>query len=284
MRPGFPQPPEYGFSWRNLLFEPVPFSGERISLAAIVKTDDGYLAVPKFVSQRKLRSLFGEPLGENMKEAMSLCIECAEEFFQRNPIYGSWKPPMKSFHIGVAEHSVASDLEEAILVAGRHCSSINLVEQMERQSPSSLKSIPFSRKWETEIIEKVGRHHSSYESFFNNKISLKEGGVKVKVGFLSERYAAQFEAISSASAIQNVLIRAQAKLWQLDLLRDDRSLFNPDDCELLLGMPESEDGQIESGIQEFVDEIKYEASRRALSVYTATSPSVAASHVIEKAA
>lgn len=284
MRAGFPEPPEYGFSWRNLLVEPVPFSGERISLAAIIKTDDGSLAVHKFVGQRKLRSLFGEKFGESMREALSLCMECAEEFFQRNPIYSDWKPPMKSFHIGAAEHSVANDLEEAILVAGRHCSSISMAEQMERQSPSSLKATPFSRKWETEIMQRVGQHYSSYESFFNNKISLKEGGVKVKVGFLSEKYAAQFEAISSVSAIQSALIRVQAKLWQLDLLRDDRSLFNPDDCELLLGMPESEDGKIESGIQEFIDEIKYEASRRELGVYTATSPVAAASHVIEKAA
>ena len=284
MRSGFPELPECGFSWRSLLVEPVPFSGERISLAAIIRTDDGALAVHRFVGQRKLRSLFGEKFGESMKEALDLCMECAEDFFQRNPIYSNWKPPMKSFHIGPAEHSVANDLEEAILVAGRHCSSISAAEQMERQSPAAPKTTPFPRQWETEIIETVGRRHSSFESFFNTRISLKEGGVKVKVGFLSEKYAAQFEAISSTSAIQSVLIRAQAKLWQLDLLRDDKSLFNPIDCELLLGMPEAEDGKVESGIQEFVDEIRYEASRRELSVFAATSSSAAANHVIEKAA
>ena len=284
MRARFPEPPNYGFSWRNILVEPVSFSGERISLAAILKTDDGVLVIPKFVARRKLHSLFGEKYGNDMKEALELCIECAEEHFRRNPIYSSWKPPMKSFSLGKAEHSTADDLEEAVLVAGRYCSSINMAEQIVQQMSGSQKSAPASRQWETKIKENVGHYNTSFENCFDAKISLKEGGVKVKVGFISEKYAAQFEAISSSSAIQHTLVRAQAKLWQLDLLRDEESLFKIPDCELLLGIPQPEVGKNDKALREFVEELEFEASRRELSVYTTSSPAAAASHVIERAA
>ncbi len=284
MGAGFPEPPDCGFSWRNLLIEPVSFSGERISLAAILKTDDGALAVPRFVARKKLRSLFGEKFGNDISEALEICIECAEEYFQRNPIYSNWRPPIKSFYVREPEHSIASDLEEAVLVAGRQCSSINLAEQLVQRSPESLKTVPLSRQWEAEVRKNVTQRNTLFENCFGARISLKEGGVKVKVGFVSEKYAAQFEAISSSSAIQNTLVRAQAKLWQLDLLRGDENLFKIQECELLLGMPEPKNTRSDNAIQEFVEELEFEASRRELRVFTVATPAAAASHVIEKAA
>lgn len=287
MRDGFPEPPKFGFSWRNLLVEPVPFSGERISLAAIVKADDGALLVPKFVARRKLRDLFGAKMGNHIADALDICVDCAEGHFKRNPIYLDWKPPMESFHVGKSEYSFATDLEEAILVVGQYCSSISVVEQAERKSSSETqKNPPLHKQWETEIKANVGMRHSAFKQLFDSKISLKKGGVELKVGFLSDKYAAQFEAVASASAVQSALLRAQAKLWQLDLLRDDKKLLKDPYCELLLGLPPSSqenDGKSKA-LTEFVHELEFEASRRDLGIFTATSPSDAAMHVIEKAA
>ncbi len=278
MRTGFPEPPKFGFSWRNLLVEPIPLSDERISLAAIVKADEGALLVPRFVARRKLQSLFGTNFGVRIADALDVCVECAEEHYQRNPIYLDWKPPIDSFHVGKAEHSVATDLEEAILVAGKYCSSIGVAEQTER------KSSPLHKQWETEIKANVSQHYSSFERLFNTRISLKEGGVELNVGFLSDKYAAQFEAVSNPSTVQSALLRAQAKLWQLDLLRDEKNLVRGPYCELLLGLPKSRDDTNNDALTELVDELEFEASRRELGIFTATSPAAAAMHVIEKAA
>lgn len=285
MRFGFPDPPNFGFSWRNLLVEPVPFSGEKISVAGIVKADDGTLIVPKFVSRHKFRSLFGAKFGVHISDMLSICIECAEEHFQKNPIYLDWKPPISSFHIGDTEHSMAVDLEEAILIVGKYCSSMYVSEKTSQHSFSeSRKPPPLHRLWESEIRSSVGMHRSSFELNFDRCVYLKEGGVRLNFGFLSEKYAAQFEAVSKPSSLQGALVRAQAKLWQLNLLRDEKDIFGVPSCELLLGLPQSEKVGRNRAIMEFVEELKYEASKRELEVYTASSPAEAAMHVIEKAA
>ncbi|MCY4263378.1 MAG: hypothetical protein OXE78_00780 [Gammaproteobacteria bacterium] len=284
MRSGFPERPDCGFSWRNLLIEPVSFSGERISLAAILKMDDGALVVPKLVSRKKLRSLFGEKDGSVLSDTLKLCIECAEDYYRKNPIFSNWSPPMQNFYLGDPEHSVALDLEEAVHVAGMHCSSVYSTQHSAEVSAKSQNNASYSRQWELKVKENVSQENMSYQNYFWSRIRLKEGGVMVKVGFVHEKYAAQFEAISSSSAIQNTMMRAQAKLWQLDLLRDHNNLFKIEECELLLGIPHTYDNSRDSAIQEFVEELEFEASRRELSVLTVTTPAAAASHIIEKAA
>ncbi len=285
MRFGFPDPPNFGFSWRNLFVEPVPFSGEKISVAAIVKTDDGTLIVPKFVSRHKFRSLFGARFSAHVSDMLEICIECAEEHFQKNPIYLDWKPPISSFHIGETEHSMAVDLEEAVLIVGKCCSSIFVSEKTSQTAFPGLKKLPpFHRIWESEIRSSVGMHRSSFEINFDKCVYLKEGGVRLNFGFLSEKYVAQFEAVSKPSSLQSALVRAQAKLWQLDLLRNEKDIFGVPNCELLLGLPQSEKAGRNKTIMEFVEELKYEASKRELKVYTASSPTEAAMHLIEKAA
>ena len=185
---------------------------------------------------------------------------------------------MDSFHVGKVEHSVANNLEEAILVVGKYCSSIGAAEQTER------KSSPLHKQWETEIKANVGQQYSAFERLFNARISLKKGGVELNVGFLSDKYAAQFVAVSNSSSVQSALLRAQAKLWQLDLLRDEKNLVRDPYCELLLGLPISRDGANNNALTELVEELEFEASRRELGIFTATSPAAAAMHVIEKAA
>ena len=172
------------------------FSGERISLAAVLKTDDGKLEVPKFVTRRKLQSLFGKKYGTTIGDALELCIECVKDHFQEDPTFSDWTPPMQNFYLCDPEYSVASDLEEAVLVAGRHCSSINFAVQSVEPSVGTRKDVPSSRQWERAVKEIVSSKDASFGHCFGSKISLKEGGLKVNVGFVHDNYAAQFDAIS----------------------------------------------------------------------------------------
>jgi len=282
---GLPVPPKFGFSWRNLLVEPIPFSGERISIAAIVKADDGTVFIPKFISKQKFENLFGIEYGNRVSGMLDMCIDCAENHFRRNPIFIDWKPPIERFFVGQAEHSVAMDLEDAIVIVGKYCSSINLAENTAQNISTEIRKFPpLHKQWESKVRENVSMHHSSFDSSFKKSFYLKEGGIKLNVGFLSERYAAQFEAVSRSSALRNALVRAQAKLWQLDLLRDEKDFFGSPSCELLLGLPQSEKERKSDAVIEFVEELKYEASKKELNIFTTSSPATAAMRVIEKAA
>ena len=284
MNTEFPKLPEFGFSWRSLQVEPVRLSGERITLAAIVKADEGPLLVPRFVSWEKLRGLYGEKYGKELNKALAICISRAEQHFQKSPIFADWPPPIEGFYLCEAKHSMAKDITEAILVAGRHCSSVSLASQLLDSSPSAAKTTSFPEQWTNKVFQDVDRRCSWIADCFNAMVDLKATDMQIKVGLLTEHYAAQFEAVSSPSAIPKALMRAQAKLWQLDLLREDHFLFKPELCELLLGMPRPKDGVVHGRIREFVEEIEYEAGKKGLGVFATYSTSDAATHVIEKAA
>ncbi|MCY3689291.1 MAG: hypothetical protein OXI17_07525 [Gammaproteobacteria bacterium] len=280
----FPSLPDFGFSWRSLQVEPVRMSGERITLAAILKADEGALLVPRFVSWEKLKSLYGETYGRELEKALSICLSRAEEHYSTSPIFADWLPPIEGFYLGDPKHSLASDITEAVLVAGRHCSSISLASQSEEPSSGPIKAVSAHEKWTSRIIQDVGEQCSWVANCFNAKVDLKAAHMQIKIGLLTEHYAAQFEAVASPAAIPKALLRAQAKLWQLDLLREGEFLFKPESCELLLGIPQPEDGSVHGKIREFVEEIEYEAKKKHLGVFATSSATDAARHVIEKAA
>ena len=284
MNTAFPRLPKFGFSWRSLQVEPLRLSDERITMGAIVKADEGALLVPRFVSWGKLRNLYGEKYGRELEKALSLCLIRAEKHYRSRPIFTDWLPPIEGFLLGNPKHSVANDMTEAILVVGRHCSSISMASQLAESSSGPAKPASQYEKWTSTVIRDVVEQCSLFADCFNANVDLAATDMQIKVGLLTEHYAAQFEAVSGPTAIPKALIRAQAKLWQLDLLREDYQLFKPELCELLLGIPRSEDGVIHDKIKEFVEEIEYEAKKKELGVFATSSSSDAARHLIEKAA
>jgi len=61
-------------------------------------------------------------------------------------------------------------------------------------------------------------------------------------------------------------------------------LFQPDVCELLFRTPETNNVKESSLFEDFIEELRYEASRREIELYTSESPKDAAKHLISKAA
>jgi hypothetical protein len=133
------------------------------------------------------------------------------------------------------------------------------------------------------IFEAVTGRRGELAEFFEQSVSIRGYGLPMKFGFISDNYAAQFDAVYGEKGIQQALIRAQSKLWQLDRLRDENRLFPLDVCELVLRAP-GQDGTEGGVFTDFVEELKYEASRRELSVFATDSATEAAAHVIARAA
>lgn len=281
MTSSFPELPRFGFSWRSIQIEPVPLSGERITLGAIVKGDDQELLAAKLIPTPQLRKIYGPNFGSRIGEALNLCISHAENFYSINPLSNKWSPPLDRFFVGEMNSSVAENIEEGLLRAARQASSLSVSLEAEKSGSNANPAVSASKSWQKKIINAVTSQRADFERYFEKSVPIRASGVPLKFSFLSGNYAAQFDTITEVRNIQRVLVRAQSKLWQLDRLRDESALFHPEICELLLQTP-STDGT--SDINEFVEELKYEASRRDLGLYTTASPVEAARHLIEKAA
>lgn len=277
----FPELPNYGFSWRSIQIEPVPLSGERITLGAIVKGDDRELLAAKLISKPHLKKIYGREFGARLAEALSLCINHAEKFYTANPLSNKWTPPLDRFYIGELHSTVAENIEEGLLRAARQSSSFGVSLEVEKTGSTTNPDMSAPKSWHKAIIKVVSDERKDFLNYFEKSVPVRDSGVPLTFSFLSSNYAAQFDAISEIKYIQRVLVRSQSKLWQLDRLRDESSLFHPESCELLLQTPDIDDN---TEINEFVEELNYEASRRDLGLYTTTSPVDAAKHLIEKAA
>ncbi len=277
----FPDLPRYGFSWRSIQIEPVALSGERITLGAIVKGDDQELLAAKLVSKTVLKKIYGREFGARIAEALSLCISHAENFYTANPLSNKWSPPLDRFYVGELHSSVAENIEEGLSRAARKSSSFSLSLEAEKTGSDGNNAVSAPKSWQRAIIQVVTDEREDFLGYFEKSVPVRDSGVPLTFSFLSSNYAAQFDAITEMKHLQRVLVRSQSKLWQLDRLRDESSLFHPESCELLLQTPNTDE---KSEINEFVEELNYEASRRDLGLYTTTSPVDAARHLIEKAA
>ena len=109
MKINFPQLPGYEFSWRSLQIEPIPFSGERITLGTLVKGNDQALIAAKLIQADKLRKMYGNEFGNKIADALSLCIKAAESFYSNKPLSTVWTPPPEGFHIGKLNSSLAEN-------------------------------------------------------------------------------------------------------------------------------------------------------------------------------
>ncbi len=257
-------------------------SGERITMSVIVKGDDQALIAARLVSSSKLKKMYGLEMGSRIADALSLCINRAEKFYSSHSLTAIWSPPLEGFYLGEFKSSLAKNIEDALLNASKFSSSLGLAMSLENLEEPAKPEKSSPEDWRTKIFDAVKGERRELAEFFEKSVTIRGYGLPMKFGFISDSYAAQFDAVNGERGIPQALIRAQSKLWQLDRLRDENRLFSPDVCELVLRAPTREDGN--EVFADFVEELRYEASRRDLSVFATDSASEAAAHVIERAA
>lgn len=282
MKSQYPTPPKYGLSWRSIQVEPIPHSGERISVGMVVKGEDRSLIVAKLLPVQKLKKIYGEEFGKRIGGALQFCVDAAEKFYSVNPLSSSWTPPLEGFYLGNEKITLAKNIDDGLLVSAMHSSSFSVAFNVEKVKTAKRSELSAPEDWRKQIIEAVQMNRHDFDDCFQRKFQIHGSGVPFKFDFISEKYAAQFDAISENGSFQHALVRAQSKLWQLDRLRDGDALFKPALCELLLRIPEENSGSAE--VSEFVGELTHEASKRGISLYTSNSSVEAAHHLIEIAA
>ncbi len=282
MNSQYPTLPGYGLSWRSIQVEPIPHSDERITIGTVVKGEDQALIAAKLIPVQKLKKIYGKEFGKRIGDALELCVDAAEKFYSLNPLSSGWSPPLEGFYLGKENSTLAKSIEDGLLVSAMHSSSFSVAFEAEKASNANKPDLTAPKDWRKQIIEAVKMNRHDFDHCFQCEVSIPGSGIPFKFDFYSENYAAHFDAISENGNLQNTLVRAQSKLWQLDRLRDGDTLFKPTMCELLLETPASNIGSDE--VDEFVDELKYEASKRELGLYTSNSSTEAARHLIKQAA
>ena len=279
----FPKLPNYRFSWRSIQMEPTPLSGERITAGVIVKGEDQDLVAAKLLSASQLGKTYGREFAKRIADAVGLCIRHASKFYRINPLSTLWTPPLERFFLSDIQSSVAASMEEGVTRAAVRCSSLSASKEVKRIASFGQSRESAPELWRKSVTSAVTAEHAEFGACFR-KCILIAGRTPLNLGFMSDRYAAQFDAVGGVKNIGRSLSRVQGKLWQLDQLREEESLlFRPEVYELLLEKPIANDAREESALSGFLEELRVEASRRDIGLYATESPVDAAKHLIERA-
>ena len=279
----FPELPSYRFSWRSIQMEPTPVSGERITAGVIVKGEDQDLAAAELLPASHLGKVYGREFARRIADAAGLCIRHASNFYRINPLSTSWTPPLERFFLSDIQSSVAGSMEEGVTRTAVRCSSLSASKEVERIESFGRSRESAPELWRKRVANAVTAERAEFGACFQRSIPIA-GSIPLNFGFLSDRYAAHFDAFGGVKNIRRSLSRVQGKLWQLDRSREEESLlFRPEVYELLLEKPIANDAKEESALNEFLEELRIEASRRDLGLYATDSAADAATHLIKKA-
>ena len=263
--------------------EPTPLSGERITAGIIVKGEDQDLVAAKLLPASHLAKVYGREFAKRIADAVGLCIRHARKFYQINPLSTLWTPPLERFFLSDIQSSVAANMEESVTRTAVRCSSFSASKEVERIASFDQSRESAPELWRRKVTDAVTAERAEFGACFQKSI-LIAGSIPLNLGFLSDRYAAQFDAVGGIKSMRRSLSRVQGKLWQLDRLREEESLlFRPEVYEVLLEKPAANDAREESALNDFLEELRIEASSRGLGLYATNSAADAATHLIEKA-
>ncbi|MCY4565463.1 MAG: hypothetical protein OXE40_13435 [Gammaproteobacteria bacterium] len=265
--------------------EPMAASGERLTAGLLVEGENRELVTAELLPISRLRRMYGREFGDRIADALETCIHYAEKFYKVNPLSIVWSPPLEGFFLGGIQSSVAESLEDCLNQAALQCSSFSASARAGNLQAVRSTRVSAPELWRKRVTEAVTVQHAEYASYFGKSIALGGSSVPLKLGFLSEKYAAQFDVVGGSKNVKRGLARVQSKLWQLDRLRDEETLlFRPEVCELLLEYPATEDSRETKAVDDFLEELRREASRRNINLYATGSPTDAARHLIDQAA
>lgn len=281
----FPQLPSFGARWQPILFKPLPGSQECFTIAIAVKGANGEVKVTQVYDYKHLRCLFGSAASA-ISDKIKLCIRSAENTLDSQLSLDDWQAPLFGFYSGKSRSALAHDLDGVIRQAARlgtvFGSSYIIDEEEDADAAEQRNSL-----WIRDIRKHVKSSRSELAKLFDYEVQTISGKITEKVGFLNSRYAANFAVVNPVSKGYKIALRsAQARLWQLHLLRDLASIDRPEVVELVVGHPDINSSMYTdlevNRLNDGIEELEFEAKRHQIDIYSSSNPTTAAEHIIQR--
>ena len=119
----FPKLPDCMFNWRVIQVEPIPLSGERITLGVLVKGGNQEFLSSEVINSENLKKMYGQSFGGGIADGLSLTIRDAKEFYIDKPLSVGWAPPLSDFYVSDVNSSLAENIAQALHVVAMYNSS-----------------------------------------------------------------------------------------------------------------------------------------------------------------
>jgi len=268
-----------GASWAPVLFEPIPGSEERLTIAVAAVNAEGDYRCQATINPKMVKTVFQGECGF-VKDVVSLTIANCEAFLGSNRELEAWEPPLDGVFLGKVQDVEVSSLDELISYAVPFASFL-YGESLNGKARQSAHED--SRGWDNQVKSIILRANTTLEHNFNVRVYLGNRDVPALFTFLSPTFAANLTSFTPGN-LKSQLKDARAKLWSLNLLADAPNyLFKPKARELLAGVGVTQDHPKLPLLTEAVEELRDEAERREITVTQVNSVQRAAQHILDRA-
>lgn len=267
----FPSIPSYTAEWCPVYFEPIPGSGEKITILILIRSGQQF-SIFDALHPTVIDNLYGDKAQSfsGLVKLIKLNIsknngDCSIE----GVTLGSW-------HI-----SQSVDMKGVVRQALYKSASLGsaALKTLFENSESEAENEQIDSRWSSRLKSAVTSVKPSYEKYFDLKIPVGTS-VKVNCGFHTGRYSAKFNVCTTQT-----ITRMKSNLMDLQILDSSKA---SDFYDLILYMPNEDDLQVSSKtlarMKENVWLLEKEiANKSNIKIFTCHSEQEGAKRILEMA-
>lgn len=238
----FPLSAAKGGEWAPIYLEPIPGSGERLTVLVAARAHDGDFALLRTLDAKRAKCMYGEHAGA-MEGLIDIVAESLRALLASGLSLREWNPPLRdTVALGPISPVQADAAEEMARTGAMLAASLAVSVPLETivATPADAEDDGDGDEWARHIREGTVRVRREFAPRFSQKVELRRGVPATRIGYFGERLAAQFGRLIPGRGLTNSRNRAKAYLTDLQILRDlDREGFIPSrpHYELMLWLP-----------------------------------------------
>lgn len=278
--------PTFEAQWWPVQLETVPGSGERFTVAVIVRGKAGQATVRQAIAPSTLHSIFSEA-GKGMQLIVGHTVLDLRQQLEMQVPVEALEIPFGNTEIGSARDCLARDLNEVFDIAMRLSTAFSLSAFGVRTSE---KADQEARRAFAEWAEKVrlqvvsAEWQDALKDAFNIPIKVSSRK-KLRIGFQYGSYVAQFGVLRAGRSVTADVRAIKLKLFDLDTLRREQLLpFRR--AEIVVGVQPESDVYTKRQLEALAESWRYveqEARARQVKAIQCVSAVEAAQHLYEMA-
>lgn len=273
----------YSGQWAPIYYEPVALSGERLTIGIAALGADNQVLVHPALRSDILHCLYGEQ-AERIAEMIRWVCASVQQHLTACQTFDGWQPPLQGGFMAPARPARSQDINGIIRQGIQLCASLsNIYLSTEQRVENDDDQQKF---WTTQVRSAILAQNPAYKAFFNKKIPLTERRKKISYSFIKNDYVANLAALPISNITATNTVRA--RIMDLEnLLLDKFSGFKH--LEIIVGtsydpadlsLPQ----KTKRSLMDTLEDLRQDAAKRNIEIFTTANPAEAARHILRRAA
>lgn len=231
----FPTLPDLTASWAPIRMEPIPGSGEKLTVAIALEmgnTQKVISAIPHEVAQ----AIFGKQ-GDNMLGLIATASTHLRNHFAHGGHLQNWRSPLSGIYVGELEEGQGDTVEEILEQAMRStaCLSAMTLEFQARQNHDEPRNALI-----TKVKQSMKEIAPQLERYFKKDVPvrIRNSQVTVHCDYFSQNLAINISAMSPGNRLGQQFESLTSRICRLQQLRSHEALFKESQAtEVIVQIP-----------------------------------------------